>query len=67
MTTISAKPPLPHYRRLRVMHGSVYLTLPSEWDLPAYEEYLVNPPEEDGSIKLVPTRQHSLASHTEAA
>jgi hypothetical protein len=45
---------LPHRRRLRVMHGSKYLTLPSEWDLDAYEEYLVQR-DPTGRITLDPT------------
>ena len=50
-----AKQDLPAYRRLRLMHDSRYLTFPREWDLPAYEEYLVQR-EPSGRIILEPIR-----------
>jgi hypothetical protein len=53
MPNVAPKQDLPHYRTLRVMHGSKYLTLPSAWDLDAYDEYLVQR-EPTGRITLDP-------------
>jgi hypothetical protein len=38
------------------MHGSRYMTFPSEWNLPAYEEYLVQR-DPTGRITLDPMRE----------
>jgi hypothetical protein len=64
MTTIIPIPrqDLPHRRKLRVMHGSRYLTFPREWALPAFEEYLVQR-DPSGRITLDPTRGPATNGH----
>jgi virulence-associated protein VagC len=51
---VQTKQHLPHFRTLRKMNNSDYITLPREWHLPDYARYLVQYVEPNGRIILDP-------------